>query len=129
MSDPHGTGGGWDQDISIRGLMAFTIALVGLMVVAGVLMWLLSDQLREARVAADPPLPKLPEARQPYEIKGPRLQADPVAEMTALRAADEESLNRWEWVDESNGVARVSIERAMELVVEQRSARGEEEGP
>ena len=127
MSEPHGTGG-WDRDISIRGLVVFTVALVGLMVVAGVLMWLMSSGLREARMAADPPLPKLPEARQPYEIQGPRLQADPPADMAALRAADEESLNRWEWVDETNGMARVSIERAMELLVEQRSARGEEDG-
>ena len=127
MSDSHGSGG-WDQDISLRGLIVFVIALVGLMVAAGVLMWLMSTKLREARVAADPPLPKLPEARQPYEIKGPRLQPDPAAEMATLRAADEESLNRWEWVDENNGVARVPIERAMELLVEQRSARGEEDG-
>ena len=129
MSDPHGTGGGWDQDISVRGLLIFTVALIALMVVAGVLMWLLSSGLREARVAADPPLPKLPEARQPYEVKGPRLQADPPADMAALRAAEEEALNRWEWTDENNGVARVPIERAMKLLVEQRSARGEEEGP
>lgn len=128
MSDQHGASGGWDQDISIRGLVVSTIALVGLMVVTGVLMWFLSAGLREARVAADPPLPKLPEARQPYEIRGPRLQADPPADMAAFRAAEEESLNRWEWADESNGVAKIPIERAMELLVEERSARGEEDG-
>ena len=45
-----------------------------------------------------------------------------------MAAVDEESLNRWEWTDEVNGVARVPITRAMELLVEQRSARGEEDG-
>ena len=125
MSEGHG--GGFDRDISLGGLAWFVVGLVGLLVVAAVLMWLLSAGLREARVAADPPLPKLPEARQPYEVKGPRLQADPPADMAALRAAEEESLNRWGWTDEPKGEARVPIQRAMELLVEQRSARGEEE--
>ena len=79
-------------------------------------------------MAADPPLPKLPEARQPYEIKGPRLQDDPPADMAALRAEDDATLNRWAWTDEANGMAQIPIERAMELLVEQRAARGEEDG-
>ena len=126
MSDGHG--GGFDLDISLRALVYFVIGLVGLLIVAGVLMWLLSAGLREARVAADPPLPKLPEARQPYEIKGPRLQADPPADMRELRAREEESLNQWGWADESNGVARVPIDRAMEMLVEQRAAPAEARG-
>ena len=98
------------------------------MFAAGVLMYFMSAGLREARVAADPPLPKLPEARQPYEVKGPRLQADPPADMRALRQQENETLNQWGWTDETNGVARIPIERAMEMLVEQRSARGEEDG-
>ena len=129
MSESHG--GGFDLDISLRGLIYFVIGLVGLLIVAGVLMWLLSAGLREARVAADPPLPKLPEARQPYEIKGPRLQADPPADMRELRVAEDAELTSWGWTDEVNGVAKVPIERAMEMLVEQRAApvdaRGEED--
>jgi hypothetical protein len=118
----------FDHEISLRGLSLFVLGLVALLVVAGVLMYLLSSGLREARVAADPPLPRLPEARQPYEVRGPRLQADPPADLAALRAAENEELDRWGWIDEANGVARVPIERAMELLVEQRAARGEEDG-
>ena len=128
MTEHNGGAASFDQEIHVKGLVAFVIALVLLLVAAGVLMWFLSDGLREARVRADPPLPKLPEARQPYEIKGPRLQADPPTDMRALRAREDESLNQWGWVDESNGVARVPVERAMEILVEQRSARGEEDG-
>ena len=128
QTDNGQAGGGFDSEIGLRGLTLSVVALVGLLVVAGVLMYLLSHGLREARVAADPPLPKLPEARQPYEIKGPLLQADPPAALAELRAAEEETLNRWGWTDEANGVAQVPIERAMELLVEQRSANGEEDG-
>lgn len=124
--------GGFDREISLRGLVLFVIGLVVLMIVAGVLMYLLSDGLREARVAADPPLPKLPEARQPYEITGPLLQADPPADMAAFRAEEEAALNRWAWADEANGMAQIPIDKAMELLVEQRAAQavatGEEDG-
>lgn len=122
------TTGGFDHEISLRGLILFVVGLVGLMIVAGVLMYLLSDGLREARVAADPPLPKLPEARQPYEITGPRLQPDPPADMAAFRTEEEAELNRWVWVDEANGVAQVPIDKAMELLVKQRATELEEDG-
>ncbi len=119
--DPHASGG-FDREIGIKGLALFVAGLVALLLVSGLLMYLLSAGLREARVAADPPLPKLPEARQPYTIEGPRLQADPPADMAAWRAQEEEVLNRWGWTDETTDVATVPIERAMELLVEQRSA-------
>ena len=45
-----------------------------------------------------------------------------------MRQQDDAALNQWGWTDEANGVARIPIERAMEMLVEQRSARGEEDG-
>jgi len=135
MSDRPGTGGpagGFDREIGLRGLILFVVGLVGLLIAAGVLMYLLSSGLREARVAADPPLPKLPEARQPYEIKGPRLETDPTSALSEMRAVEDQKLSSWGWADEANGLAQVPIERAMELLVEQRNtqgnARGEEDG-
>ncbi len=120
--------GGFDHEINLRGLVWFVVGLVGLMIVAGVLMYLLSDGLREARVTADPPLPKLPEARRPYEITGPLLQADPPADMAAFRAEEEATLNRWAWSDEASGMAQVPIDKAMELLVKQSAAQGAAQG-
>ncbi len=123
MTEPHAGGnGGLDREISLRGLVGFVVGLVALMVVTGVLMWLLSAGLREASVAADPPPPMLPEARRPYEPPGPRLQADPPADMAALRATEERQLAGWGWTDEAAGLAQVPIERAMELLVAERAA-------
>jgi hypothetical protein len=111
-----------DREISLRGLIGFVAGLVALLVATGVLMWLLSAGLREARVAADPPPPRLPEARQLWEPPGPRLQADPPADMAALRADEERILSTWGWTDQGAGLAQVPIERAMELLVEERVA-------
>lgn len=120
--------GGFDREIGLKGLVFFVAGLVALLVAAGGLMYLLSSGLREARVAADPPLPKLPEARQPYEIKGPRLEADPALALAEMRAEENRQLSSWGWADQANGLARVPIERAMELLVEQRSTDVEEDG-
>ncbi len=127
MSEPQG-GARLDREISLRGLVGFVGGLVALMVLTGLAMWLLSSGLREARVAADPPPPMLPEARQPHEPPGPRLQADPPADLEALRAKEDRLLGGWGWTDESAGLARIPIERAMELLVEQRRAAAPEEG-
>ncbi len=128
MSEQHGSAG-LDREISLRGIVGFVAGLVALMVVAGALMWLLSVGLKNAEIAKDPPPPLLPEARQPYEPSGPRLQKDPAAEMAALRAEEERLLQGWSWTDEASGLARVPIERAMELLVEQRREDSAEETP
>lgn len=49
----------------------------------------------------------------------PNLQVDDDhAEMTALLAAQNEKLNNYGWVDQSNGIVRIPIERAMDLILQ-----------
>jgi hypothetical protein len=49
----------------------------------------------------------------------PRLQARPADDLAALRAREDAALSAWGWSDRRAGLARVPIERAMELVVEE----------
>ena len=46
----------------------------------------------------------------------PQLQTTPSMDLRTVRAAEEETLKSYGWVDKSNGVVRVPIERAMELL-------------
>lgn len=72
------------------------------------------DRQREAALVPPSPLARtLPQ--QPPE---PRLQANPAQDMRQFRAAEEELLNRYELIDEKGGIARIPIERAMELIAE-----------
>jgi len=48
---------------------------------------------------------------------GPQLQAVPVAELRALHAREEHLLHSTEWVDPVNGVVRIPIDDALELVL------------
>jgi hypothetical protein len=48
----------------------------------------------------------------------PRLEPLPLAPRAALRASEDARLSSYGWVDRAGGVARIPIERAMELTVQ-----------
>jgi hypothetical protein len=107
-----------DSELDLRMIAVLTAGLLVLVAVLGLLMWWFSIYLRDQRRAADPPPPMLIEARMPYRPPAPRLQAEPFQDLEELRAAEESQLLTYGWIDEAGGVARIPIERAMELTVE-----------
>ena len=48
----------------------------------------------------------------------PRLQANPVADLDALHAAEDTVLNSYGWVDKSHNTVRIPVARAMELLAQ-----------
>jgi hypothetical protein len=55
---------------------------------------------------------------------GPQLQAAPAIDMAALRHAEDRVLGSYGWVSQENGVARVPISRAMEMLLARSAAAG-----
>ncbi len=49
---------------------------------------------------------------------GPRLQADPLRDWQIYRAQQQETLDSYAWVDQKNGVVRIPIDRAMDLLLQ-----------
>ncbi len=47
----------------------------------------------------------------------PRLQAMPIADLQSLREAEDRLLDNYAWVDQDGGVARIPIERAIDLLL------------
>ncbi len=111
---------GLDREIALKTLVVSGVSLVAILAASGVLMWWLSIGLRARLVAADPPPPVLEEARTRQLPPEPRLQAAPEEELTELRRREDEFLDGYQWIDETSGIARVPIERAMELMAEGR---------
>jgi hypothetical protein len=105
-----------DRELSLKGIVLFGIVLALLLVATGGVILLLSGSLRERIEATDPPLAVLPEARRAPEQPEPALQSDPEADMAAMHAEEKDLLGSYAWVDEAAGIARVPIERAMEIV-------------
>lgn len=67
-----------------------------------------SDAWHPRRLAAAPAPP------------GPRLQLSPAADLKGFRAREEAELNSYGWLNRTTGVVRLPIERAMELVLQQK---------
>jgi hypothetical protein len=95
------------------------VGLLVILALAAVAMWLLGFGIRDRLVAGDPPPPALLEARLEHRPPAPNLQVDPRQQLLDLRADEERILTSYGWVDQTNGLTRVPIERAMELLVEQ----------
>ncbi len=94
---------------------------VGLLLVTAVVflmvLWVfgfLEERTAERRPAANP-LARTYGRQLPPE---PRLQADPILDLRRLRAAEDEQLNTYGWIDRSAGTVRIPIARAMELLAQ-----------
>jgi hypothetical protein len=48
----------------------------------------------------------------------PRLQTTPALNLKAIRAAEDQALNSYGWVDQQKGVVRVPIDRAIDLLAQ-----------
>jgi hypothetical protein len=108
------------RDISTRIVVIFAVSLVAGAVVVfaaiALLYFLLGAQAD--RVYAEREYPLAP-VGAPAQPPAPRLQARPREELQALRAAEDRQLTTYGWVNPSAGIARIPIERAMQLTIEQ----------
>ena len=112
------------RDIKVRPLAAFVAGLtvVGVFVylVVFVLLRLFSGQAASEDAQLAPSSMSKPaaagEERLPPE---PRIQANPEADMAALRLQEDAILTTYGWVDRAAGVARIPIDVAMKQVIEE----------
>lgn len=109
---------GIDREIDLKSLAYFAIGLIGLTAIALLLMWLLVGVFRGAAERADPLPSPLEEANQPRVPPAPRLQERPENELLTFRLEEQDALTSYGWVSESAGVARIPIERAIEILAE-----------
>jgi hypothetical protein len=106
------------RDVSIRGVLLFAFWLAAGLIASGIAMLLLFRTLEKKSLAEDrrlSPMIAASLARTPPE---PRLEAYPLAPRQVLRAQEDEVLTTYGWVDKDRGIARIPIDRAMELLVE-----------
>lgn len=85
---------------------------------------LVSDWLDHAFTEEAPPPPmarNTPEASPP-DATWPVLQANPGTELAEYRQEMEQRLGQYGWVDRENGIARIPIDRALEIYLERANA-------
>ena len=119
MSEQPGTGaagGGYEKrDINVRRVFLFGLLLIVLVGAVGIGTTVLVFKGTADR-KADPSLSPLLESQQ--LPPAPRLQAYPQQDLKQLRAEEEKTLASYGWVDRANGVVRIPLDRAIDLIVE-----------
>lgn len=122
-TDPHDTPhdaavGHETTDASVGGVERFLIVTGLFLVVSFALMWLMYTQFRSREAALDV-APSPVSQRQGDRLPPlPRLQRAPATDLSAFREAEQAELDAWGWVDQSSGIARIPVARAIELVAE-----------
>lgn len=107
-----------ERDVYFRPIVIATIILVATLVLAAVGMRVLLFHFLDRDARLSPPANPLAAAAGPRLPPEPRLLPKPVEQLRALRAEEDETLSTYGWTDRANGVVRIPIDRAMDLVVE-----------
>ena len=103
------------RDANVRGVYRFLVFLGVLLVVCALLSWGLFRYLSK-QVTDSANVSPFAESRQlPL---GPQLQVNPREDWLKYREQQEQSLESYAWENRGNGIVRVPIERAMELLVQ-----------
>jgi len=92
---------------------AVGLVLVGLVIQIGIA-WMF--RLFEREQTQRESRPALVEAPKP--VPQPRLQINPQGDLEELRRQENEILSTYAWIDRDRGIARIPIDRAIELFPE-----------
>ena len=117
-TNPHMTSsGGYEKsDANPRSLLYVVLVTAGLLVLTCLSMIWLFDHFEKTQnpgsVVAAPFAS--PRALPPP----PRIQPDPGADLRSYRESEQNLLNTYGWVDRQNGVVRMPVDRAMELLLQ-----------
>lgn len=109
-----------DAEIARGSILKMAAALAAITLFALGLIWVVIGRLESsARSAAPPPSPLEREIRASAAEgpPGPLLQPNPDAEMQQMRRQEDHLLSTYGWVDRNQGIVRLPIERAIDLVL------------
>jgi hypothetical protein len=116
-TNPHLTrSGGYEKsDASPRGLLYFALITAGILILTALsLIWLFHYFQRTQNPGSFIPAPFAGTRPLPPP---PRIQPDPGVDMQSYRESQQNFLNTYGWIDRQNGIARMPIDRAMELIL------------
>lgn len=109
---------GGDRDIAAGSILGFSAGLAVFLVISAAVCALIFGLFRSSLERRDPPPSPVAEANAPVIPPEPRLQESPIRDMDVFRQRELEVLDGYGWVDRDAGVARIPIDRAIDLYVE-----------
>ena len=106
------------SDVSSRAIIRFGVGLAVATILVSIGMRGLFRVLQRREKRVDVPLSAMVSASLRRTPPEPRLEPDPLVPRQRLRASEDATLTTAGWVDRANGVVRIPIERAEELLVQ-----------
>ena len=116
-SSSHGPLNHETTDVNLTGITR--LAIVSLLLIVGIMGFVYFFQKGLARVLGDttsPPAMADWKANTNRTPKAPLLVTDEPGTLRQLRTEEQEILTHYAWVDKSQGIVRIPIDRALELV-------------
>jgi len=107
------------SDVQVPVILKFGVVLVTMMALSGLGSWVIFRLLFAEAQRADPKLSPLAVIETGDRRLGPRLVENEAADLDSVRGNEQAVLESYDWVDRSNGVVRIPIDRAMELVAKE----------
>lgn len=121
--DPaHGEAVGMDREIQVRTFTWFAVTFVAMTLVALFAMAGMFRYLAGRAERLDPEPSPLQEANVRRLPPSPNLQVRPEVDLATLREREQARLHAYGWVDESQGIAHIPIERAIEILAQRAAA-------
>jgi hypothetical protein len=115
----HGRASGHEnRDIRVRPVMWMGLILLLGTVASMVLMDWMFDILNRAEEISQPAPASARAGEAPAAAGQPRFVMFPAQNLQEFRQAESQYLNTYGWVDREEGIARVPVERAMDMLVE-----------
>ena len=105
------------QDANIRNVVVYGFGMLVFVVMMGFLFSVIVYRILARNSNGYPPAPQF-QAPQNELPPTPRLEQHPWLDLKEFREAETKQLESYGWVDKTNGVVKIPIERAMDLIAQ-----------
>jgi hypothetical protein len=110
----------FDREINVRGVVWSGVVLVVVAVVAHLVVWWMLKGFQRYDEKRDVRLSPIEAASPQPPPPAPLLQQSPVLDMSAMRENEDRELNQAAWIDQRQGLVRLPLRDAIDIV----AARG-----
>jgi hypothetical protein len=119
MSDIERSGPGYEEsDVNHRTLLWWVTGLVATLAISVVASVLLFDTLERRALSLDPKFSPSAPLQNPPPPE-PRLVTDEPQDLASVLKEEQARLHSYDWVDKPQGIVRLPIERALEVLAKE----------
>jgi hypothetical protein len=105
-------------DIDIVQITGFGIGLLIACMVTVFAMWGLFEYFAAREDKVNPATPHMMETEKPTLPPAPRLQPEPLKELSQMHENEEALLDSYGWIDAAKGTVRIPIDQAIDIVAQ-----------